>query len=206
MATEKKVGSRFVKRETLFIVALIAMVVGFLGGVTFSSFKLGSEMPVRRAAPIQQTAQDQAPTAEQSSMIAALENEVSLNPENVEAWVQLGNNYFDTNKFVKAIKAYRQSLELNPNNADVWTDLGVMYRRNGQPAEAIKAFNEAMKIDPFHEISRLNKGIVFLHDLNDREGAIRAWEELVRINPFARIANGEAVMELLEKLKEGMNR
>ena len=34
------------------------------------------------------------------------------------------------------------------------------------------------------------------------KGAIRAWEELVRINPFPRIANGEAVMELLEKLKD----
>lgn len=81
-------------------------------------------------------------------------------------------------KFEKAISAYTKSLELHPENPDVWTDLGVMYRRSDQPVEAIKAFDKAIGIDPKHEASHLNKGIVLMHDLYDREGAIQVWEAL----------------------------
>jgi tetratricopeptide (TPR) repeat protein len=97
--------------------------------------------------------------------------------------------------------AYKKSLELNPQNADVWTDMGVMYRRNGQPAEAIKAFDKAIEINPRHEISRFNKGIVLLHDLNDQENAIRAWEELLKINPIAMAPTGQSVDQLVVQLK-----
>ena len=79
--------------------------------------------------------------------------------------------------------------------------MGVMYRRNKQPREAIKAFDQAMAIDPKHEISRMNKGIVLLHDLNDREGAIQAWEELVHINPLAMSPTGRSVDELIQAIK-----
>ena len=97
--------------------------------------------------------------------------------------------------------AYNKALELNPGNPDVLTDLGVMYRRKDQPLEAIKAFDKAIKIDPRHEASRFNKGVVLLHDLNDSEGAVRAWEGLVEVNPFARAHGNELILELIEKIK-----
>ena len=68
------------------------------------------------------------------------------NPENTEAWIQLGHVYFDTNINDKAIVAYEKSLELNPRNANVLTDLGIMYRRNGQPQKAIEKFDEAIVV------------------------------------------------------------
>ena len=40
------------------------------------------------------------------------------NPDNNEAWIQLGHVYFDTNKYDQAIAAYEKSLELNLSNAD----------------------------------------------------------------------------------------
>jgi len=101
----------------------------------------------------------------------------------------------------KAIMAYNKALELDPNNPNVLTDLGVMYRRKGQPSEAIKAFDKAINIDPRLEPPRFNKGVVMLHDLNDSEGAIKAWEKLVEVNPFARAQGNELVVEVLEKLK-----
>jgi tetratricopeptide (TPR) repeat protein len=93
---------------------------------------------------------------------------------------------------------------LNPNNADVTTDLGVMYRRTGQPQKAIEAFDKAAKIDPGHETALFNKGIVLMHDLNDLERAVKAWEELVKRNPAATSPTGQPVKNLVEKLKTGM--
>ena len=125
---------------------------------------------------------------------------MAINPTNADAWKQLGNVYFDTGNSAKAIRAYEKSLELSPGNPNVLTDLGVMYRRNGQPGKALEAFNEAIAIAPSHEQSRFNKGIVLLNDMNDREGAIKAWEDLLKVNPSATAPNGQPLSEAIKSL------
>lgn len=204
MAKEEKAGNGYVKKKTALVVALMALVLGFLGGSLYNPTKPRERVPVETSVPPQQAFQDQGPSAEQTIRSQALEKETSANPENVEAWIQLGNVYFGTKQYQEAIGAYEKSLELNPNNADVWTDMGVMYRRNGQPKKAIEAFDKATEIDPQHEISRFNKGIVLMHDLNDPEGALQAWEELVKVNPSAKSPSGQPVMELIERFKESI--
>jgi cytochrome c-type biogenesis protein CcmH/NrfG len=138
-----------------------------------------------------------------SDRIQALERETSENPDHVEGWIQLGNAYFDTDQYEKAIAAYRKSLAIDPKNPNVWTDMGVMYRRRGEPQKAVEAFDQAAEMDPKHEISRFNKGIVLLHDLKDMEGAVKVWEDVLRINPFARAPNGQPLMELVTRVREG---
>ena len=185
----------------MLVVALVAIIVGFLGGVVFSAYTSGVGLNGSAPGPSDQTAQKQDISNKLAQEINDLEKEISLHPENIEALIRLGNLYFDTEQPGKAIMAYNNALELNPGNPDVLTDLGVMYRRKGQPLEAIKVFDKAIKIDPRHEASRFNKGVVLLHDLNDSEGAIRAWEELVEVNPFARANGDELVLKLIEKIK-----
>ena len=205
MTKEAKDSRKYVKQQTLLITALVALLVGFLGGLVVGVYKSGPEAVVEILPLPQQPAQIQGPAAEQRNKILALEKQASLNPGNIEIWTQLGNLYFDSNNFQNAIRAYKKSLELNPKNANVWTDLGVMYRRNGQPNEAIKAFDIAIEIDPRHEISRFNKGIVLMHDLNDFENAIRAWEEVLEVNPSYRAPSGEPLREMVDKLKRSTN-
>jgi tetratricopeptide (TPR) repeat protein len=77
-----------------------------------------------------------------------------------------------------------------------------MYRRSKNPAKAIELFEKAMKIDPKHEQSRFNKGIVLMYDLNDKQGAIAAWEELLKINPFASGPGGQSIREMVDNLKK----
>ena len=201
MGKQKETDGQYVKKETMLVVALVAIIVGFLGGVVFSAYKSGVGLDGSAPGPSGQTAQKQDISNNLAQEINDLEKEISLHPENIEALIRLGNLYFDTEQPGKAIMAYNNALELNPGNPDVLTDLGVMYRRKGQPLEAIKVFDKAIKIDPRHEASRFNKGVVLLHDLNDSEGAIRAWEELVEVNPFARANGDELVLKLIEKIK-----
>jgi len=205
MAKQNKAEGNFVKKETMLVVALIALVVGFLGGVFYSALQSGSTGSVQTASapPQQQQRQQQQQTdmtSEQARNILSLEQEVAVNPKNVQAWTQLGHIYFDTNSFAKAIHAYEKSLELSPNNPNVLTDLGVMYRRNGQPQKALESFDKAIAIDPNHEQSRFNKGIVLRYDMNDRAAAVKAWEELIKINPNAMAPNGQLVSEAIKNL------
>lgn len=202
MANKEKTKGDYVKKETMLLVVLITLIVGFLGGIVFSVYKFRTKESVQTAMLPEQTTMDKDVSTDRAVKIFELEQKTSQSPDDVAAWVQLGNLYFDANNYTKAILAYNKSLELNPDNANVMTDLGVMYRRNGQPPEAIKAFDRAIKIDPKHETARFNKGIVLMHDLNDLDGAIRAWEELVKVNPLAKGPNGRSVKEFLDKLKE----
>ena len=205
MAKKENIEVDYIKKSTTILISFIAVGIGFLGGVVFSAYKSGSGVPMPTAAPPQQAAQEQTLSEDQAKRILALEREVSTNPKDLKAWTQLGNLYFDTNNYESAIRSYKKSLELNPNNANVQTDMGVMYRRNGQPKEAIKAFDKAIEIDPNHEISRFNRGIVLLHDLNEREAAIRAWEELVEMNPSAMTPGGQPLSELLKRFEQNPN-
>lgn len=191
-------------KNTMYLIAFICLAAGFLGGVVYSAYKADS-VAQAPGLPTQQTPQEanqeKTPTDEQAREMLALEKDAENNPDHAETWVRLGNLYFDTNNYQKAIQAYNKSLALQPNNADVQTDLGVMYRRAGKPREAIKAFRAAVKIDPDHEIARFNIGIVLLHDLSDRDGALRAWSELVKRNPNAKSPNGQPLSEYIKRLK-----
>ena len=197
----------YVKTNTMLLASIISLAIGFLGGIVLSAYKSTTVVAPAPSMPTPQQSQapgisKQGPAAEEVSRILTLEKEVSANPENNQAWIQLGNLYFDTQQVQKAIQAYEKSLSLDPNNADVQTDLGVMYRRNGQPQKAIEAFDRAVQINPRHEISRFNKGIVLMHDLNDAKGAVQAWEDLVKINPQAKAPNGLLISEMIKKLQQ----
>ena len=193
--------SKYVKKQTMLVVAFAALAAGFLGGIFFSAYQTASEPGLSVTVP-GKDGENQEISNEQAKSILSLEKEVSLLPRNAEAWLQLGNLYFDTNQVKKAIGAYNKSLELDPKNPGVLTDLGVMYRRNGQPLEAIKAFDRAIAADPKHEVSRFNKGVVFLYDLKEPEKAIKAWEGLLEVNPLAVTPNGDLLMEVVKNLKE----
>ena len=176
------------------IIAVAAFFIGFFSGIGLTIFKTASAESV---------ASSSGTPVDYNKMSKDLEAEVTNNPENTEAWIQLGHVYFDTDKYNKAIFAYEKALVLKPRNADVLTDLGIMYRRSGQPQKVIEKFDEAVTISPQHEMSRFNKGIVLMHDIGDREGAIKAWEELLEINPVAMASKEQSVDELVTHYKEG---
>lgn len=187
-----------VKKQTLYIGIAVSLLVGFLLGIIYSdrSPQSGVQVaPQGQGMPQQASQQDQLRQA-----IASLELTVQQNPNSVEAWTQLGNAYFDTDQADKAIEAYSKSLAIVPGNPSVLTDLGVMYRRAGQPDKAVETFDQALKIIPGFEQALFNKGIVLLNDLGKNEEALKAWKELLLINPGARGPDGTPVSELVEKL------
>ena len=195
MAQKTAPPDGFVRKENMILAICVAFAIGFFGGIALTVYKSG---PAKTSAPTSASA----PGVQK--MIDSLEAEVKNNPNSTSAWIQLGNTYFDNNKYAQAITAYEKALALAPNNADVTTDLGVMYRRNKQPLKAVEAFDRAIAIDPKHEVSRFNKGIVLMHDLKDPQGAIKAWEALVEVNPVAMAPNGQSVDELLQQYKKSI--
>ena len=197
MKKKESVYSKTMPRQKALILAAIMFFIGFFTGSAVAIYKTSS---------LPNVSQKQSNVEDLSIKSESLEKEVKKNPDNASAWIQLGHIYFDTDRYQQAIDAYEKALELNPNNADVLTDLGVMYRRSGQPGEAIKKFDMAVAVNPKHETARFNKGIVLMHDLGDREGAIQAWEVLLEINPVAMASNNQTVDQMVKHYKEGHDR
>jgi cytochrome c-type biogenesis protein CcmH/NrfG len=197
----------YVKTENLFLSVLIALAVGFVGGVCFGIYRSPSTAPpagVSGGMPPQTQQQPAGPmplTPQKRAEIEGLKAMAEKAPDNPEAWIQLGHIYFDTGQHDQAIEAYEKALSLSPNNANVLTDLGVMYRRSKKPKRAVESFDKAIQADTRHEIARFNKGIVLLHDMNDTEGALAAWRELVAINPNAQAPNGQTVKALIQRFE-----
>lgn len=202
---KKNNGSSYVRMDTLLITAIACLIVGFFAGELINMSKPAGHEQTEMSANGQPSTNEphlQTPSPEQLKRISELEQKVITAPEDVATWVELGNLYFDTRQPKSAIKAYRKALDLNSYDTGVWTDLGVMYRADGQPLEAIKAFDKAITIDPKHEQSRFNKGIVLIYDMGDRQSGIRAWEELLQVNPNAMASDGQSVKAQLEAMKK----
>jgi tetratricopeptide (TPR) repeat protein len=77
--------------------------------------------------------------------------------------------------------------------------MGIMYRGIGDFDRAIEEFKKAAQNDPKHLNSRYNIGIVLLHDKQDINGAIKAWEEYLKVD-----SNSERAQRLkaqIERMK-----
>jgi cytochrome c-type biogenesis protein CcmH/NrfG len=115
--------------------------------------------------------------------ITAMQAVVARDPKNREAWVQLGNDYFDTRQAQKAVDAYQKALDLKAGDPNVLTDQGVMYRDLGQFDHAVENFQKANQIDPRHVQSLFNLGVVYMQDLKQPKKAIEVWNKVIQTAP-----------------------
>ena len=104
-------------------------------------------------------------------------------PNNLQALIGIGNLYFDTKQDQLAIENYQKALALDPSNANVRTDMAVCYRRTGNPDRAVEELKKAISMNPRHAQSRYNLGVILIHDKNDVEGGVKAWEALLENVP-----------------------
>lgn len=114
---------------------------------------------------------------------AELEGQANAAPTNAKIRVDLGNLYFDAERFDMAISWYEAALKIDPKNVDASTDLGVSYYSSNQVDRALAQFDHSLSVDPAHTKTLLNQGIVRAFGKQDLEGASKSWERLVAIAP-----------------------
>ena len=164
------------KESTL--IAVVALVVGLLGG--YLVFSISNAGKTQQAGPAIQSGSG-SPT-DYTQRIAQAEKIVAQDPKNLNAWISLGNDYFDTEQAQKSINAYGKALEIEPNNPNILTDQGVMFRKVGWYDKALINFEKANKIDPNHLQSLFNTGIVYAVDLKQPDKAVPYWERYLKMD------------------------
>jgi cytochrome c-type biogenesis protein CcmH/NrfG len=196
------------KKETVILIVVIAFLVGFISGATVAILRgtKGAEKTAMVQKPQMALPGTPAPAAppprdsiEAASQVQTLKEIVKKDPKNLPAWVELGNLYFDTDQPKEAIEAYGRYLAVKPDNPDVRTDMGIMYRKLGQFDRALEEFRKAARSDPKHVNSRYNIGLVLLHDKQDIQGAIKAWEEYLKVDLNSE--KSQRIRAQIEKMK-----
>ncbi|MBD3401532.1 tetratricopeptide repeat protein [candidate division GN15 bacterium] len=80
--------------------------------------------------------------------VIAYQTAISLNPDLVDAYMNLGAIFFQQQKYDQALQQFRTASEKDPDNADAFANVGrVDYTLRRFP-EAIEAFNKAIELNP----------------------------------------------------------
>jgi len=178
---------RMMKAESIVMGAagtVFGLIVGWIIGTQQAPARPLAQVAASVAqAPAQAGTPPAAAAVLDEAQATALRNIAEKDPANVQSRVQLGNMYFDAERYQDAIQWYEAALKLNPNDVSVSTDLGVCFYYTNQPDRAVTQMEASLRIDPRHTKSLLNLGIVKAFGKQDLVGAAAAWEEVVRIAP-----------------------
>lgn len=171
------------------------VILGWVIGTQQATRPAPAPMAQNAAAQTGSTTQRPAPQVDESR-IQALMTIVNSDPENAGAAVQLGNVYFDAERWDDAIQWYERALAIDPANPDASTDLGVSFFYLDQPDRALAQFDHSLSIDPAHTKALLNKGIVLAFGKEDLRSAAAEWQRLVEVAPES--SEGQTARRLLE--------
>jgi tetratricopeptide (TPR) repeat protein len=122
------------------------------------------------------------------------------NPKDAAVRAQIGNVYFDAERYPDSVKWYEASMAIDPKNPDVSTDLGVSYYYTNQTDRALQQFARSLQINPSHTKTMLNIGMVKAFGKQDLAGAAEAWQKVVQLAPDS--PEGRAARQALDTLKQ----
>ena len=198
---------------TLRLDSLIFGVAGVCFGL-IAGWVIGAQYAQR--SPVQSTVSTESsapPPSSQTSTPAIIDENraqtlraiAERDQKNVESRVQLGNLYYDGERYDQAIPWYEQALKLDANNADVSTDLGVSYYQTNQPDRALQQFEHSLTVNPKHVKTLLNIGVVRAFAKQDLEGATKAWKQVVELAPGTQEARvAQRALETISDAHQGI--
>ncbi len=178
------------------------------GGLLIAVWVLLASMGVGRTttatAGSQGTTAQAQPTVDTRSVdaaIAALMQKAQQNPNDLTTQVDLGNRFYDAQRYSEAIPWYEKALLQVPNNTDIRTDLGTSYFYTGNFDKAKENWFKVLEQDPNKIETHYNLAVLYTHsNPPDMDSAIKEWETIVRIAPDS--DQGKAAAQKLKDNKK----
>jgi tetratricopeptide (TPR) repeat protein len=138
-----------------------------------------------------------------TSAVPYLEQAKEMQPQDVDAGINLAGAYILSRKFKKAVKILEPLSESNPDNPKIWTNLGAAYLGNPvlandeEQTRSIAAFEHALDLDPVAPSVAYNIGLVY-RDRQEYDKAIEWFETAIQHNP-----RDQHARNILAKLQAG---
>lgn len=103
-------------------------------------------------------------------------------PTSPDAWLRLGNLYFDQHRLPEAEQALLKSIQLRPNDFTAHNYLGIVQERQSRLADAATSFRKAVELNPQYPLGHYHLGFA-LQQLGHTEEAIECYRSALAINP-----------------------
>jgi tetratricopeptide (TPR) repeat protein len=176
---------------------LFGLLAGWIIGSQQATAVRSAAAPPAESAPASQ----QSARTERLDMakVSALEAIAQKEPANAKPRAELGNLYFDAERYDEAIRWYADAFKLDPKDPNLSTDLGVSYYYTNQPDKALEQFAQSLAADPKHLKTLLNMGIVKAFGKQDLEGAEAAWQQVLQLAPDS--PEGQSAKRALDSLR-----
>jgi tetratricopeptide (TPR) repeat protein len=179
---------------------IFGLIAGWVIGTQQATMRIPAAAPVAQAgAPAAGSEGGTRAALLDEAQVNALKSVADREASNPRPRVQLGNLYFDAERYDDAIKWYAEALALTPKDVNVSTDLGVCYYYTNQPDKALQQFDRSLALDPNHAKTLLNVGIVRAFGKQDLAGATEAWQKVVKLAPDG--PEGQAAKRALDTLQ-----
>ena len=113
---------------------------------------------------------------------------LEIEPEHLESWLALGDLYARTGDMEASAEAYNHVVAIDPDNAyKTYYNIGVLILNKDDPGSddtkrAIDALQRAVKINAEYGPAWHQLGVALL-GTGDREGAVAAFENYLRVSP-----------------------
>jgi cytochrome c-type biogenesis protein CcmH/NrfG len=145
------------------------------------------------------------PTPEQMAQMAAKQAEPLLEqlktrPNDAALLANIANVYYDGQQFDQAISYYQRSLKIRPENVEVRSDMATCYWYKNDANDAISQYEKSLTYNPKHASTLYNLGVVRWQGKGDPQGAVNAWQTLLRTNP--NYENKARVLELISRARQ----
>lgn len=169
-----------------YTIACICLLMGIAIGYLVRGAGQGS-VPVQAQTAVPADAAQQQPTPDQMKQMAdakaaPLLSQLTTDPNNPALLAEIGNVYYDTQNYPEAIQYYSKSLAAK-EDPNVRTDMGTAYFYSGDSDTALAEFSKVSKANPKFENALFNTGMVKFQGKMDVDGAIAAWEQILKDNP-----------------------
>lgn len=178
-----------VQTYTLAIVCLvIGVAIGYL--VRGSAAPTASTQPTvnqAQAAPAG-TDQQKMPTLEDMKRMAdkqagPLLDKLKSDPKDVQTLNKTALTYKSAHQFGEAITYFQKALAIDPKNVPIRTDMASCMYYTGDVDGAIAQLEKSLTYDPKHAGTLMNLGIIKWKGKDDVNGAIAAWQTLLKADP-----------------------
>jgi cytochrome c-type biogenesis protein CcmH len=180
----KAAGARWAIALLIALPLLAGLLYWHLGRPDLPSTPFAGRAEERQLAA-QRSQSDQANLPSGEAMIEQLEQRVAERPDDLEAWLRLGEAYELSGRFEDSVRAYQQALTLDDRIARLHAALGealVMANGGTVTPAADDAFRRALELDAADPRARFYRGLALLQE-GDRQGAFDAWVALIESSP-----------------------
>lgn len=197
----------------VYSMAVICLAMGVAVGYLFRGSKSGHEQaahvaPMASPATAAVGTQPQMPSLEDMKHMADKRAEPLLaklkaDPRNSDLLNQIGTLYKAMHQFKEAAGYYQRAVDADPKNVAARTDLASCFFYEGDADGAIQQLLRSLSYDPKDANSLFNLGMIRLQAKNDPQGAVTAWQQLLKLNPTLADDKKSAVEKLIAQAQKG---